>query len=137
MTYRFENLDIWKLARIFVNLIYLKTKLFPKDELFCLVSQMRRAALSILLNITEGSDRKSDVEFVRFLRIAFTSMEEVIAAGFIALDQRYFTQIDLDEICKNANILGLKINALIKYLQSSNAGSFKKNASRLNSKAND
>ena len=98
MTYRFENLDVWKLARQFVNLIYLITKKFPKDELFGLTSQMRRAALSILLNITEGSDRKSDVEFIRFLRIAYTSMEEVIAASYISLDQGYINQAELENI---------------------------------------
>ena len=130
MAYRFENLEVWILARIFVNLIYDKTKKYPKDELFSLTNQVRRAAVSVMLNITEGSDRKSDIEFIRFLRIAFTSMEEVLAASFIALDQKYILQTDLDEIFKSANLLGLKINALIKYLNSSSAGSLKKNASR-------
>lgn len=74
MTYRFENLEVWKLARQFVNVIYTITKDFPKEEQFDLISQIRRAALSIVLNITEGNDRKSDVEFIRFLRISYTSM---------------------------------------------------------------
>src|SRR3989339_639281 len=113
MTYRFENLDVWKLARVFVNLIYSKTKTFPKEEQFALTSQMRRAALSVLLNITEGSDRKSDIEFIRFLRISFGSMQEVVAASYIATDQNYCLTADLDEILQNANILGQKINGLI------------------------
>lgn len=132
MTYRFENLDVWKLARLFVNLIYTKTKKFPKDEMFGLTSQIRRASVSIMLNITEGSDRKSDVEFTRFLRIAFTSMEEVVAASYIAFDQQYIVQSDLDQIIQSANVLGLKINALIKYLQTVKAGSLKKNAPQPN-----
>lgn len=116
MSYRFENLDIWKLARQFVNVIYTITKDFPKDEQFGMTSQIRRAALSILLNITEGSDRKSDLEFIRFLRIAFTSMEEVIAANYIALDQGYISQERFDFIYEKSNILAKKINALINYL---------------------
>jgi four helix bundle protein len=70
MSYRFENLQVWQLAREFTKVIYEITKIFPKDELYCLTSQMRRASVSIVLNIAEGSDRKSDVEFIRFLRIA-------------------------------------------------------------------
>ena len=118
--YRFENLEVWKLAREFVKVIYTITKDFPKDEMFGLTSQMRRASLSILLNITEGSDRKSDKEFIRFLRIAYTSMEEVIAACYVSLDQKYISQERFNFIYKSSNVLGKKINALIKYLNKSN-----------------
>lgn len=117
MTYRFENLDVWKLARQFVNLIYTKTKSFPNDELFGLTSQLRRAAISILLNITEGSDRKSDIEFIRFLRIAYTSMEETLAAGYVGVDQGYLTKEEFQAIYDASNVLGKKLNALIKSLQ--------------------
>ncbi|MBI4427394.1 MAG: four helix bundle protein [Candidatus Magasanikbacteria bacterium] len=61
MVYRFENLEIWKLAREYANLIYSVTKQFPKEELFALSNQLRRAGLSVMLNITEGSDRKSEL----------------------------------------------------------------------------
>lgn len=117
MAYRFENLDVWQLARKFANTIYNVTKTFPKDELFGMTSQLRRAALSIGLNIAEGSDRKSDVEFIRFLRIAYTSMEEVIAASFIALDQNYLNQENFNDIYEQSNILGRKLNALINSLR--------------------
>lgn len=116
MYYRFENLEVWKLAREFVNLIYTLTKSFPKEELFALTSQIRRAAISIMLNITEGSDRKSDIEFIRFLRIAFTSLEEVVSALYIALDQKYITQKQFDELYPKTNFLSKKINSLINYL---------------------
>ena len=117
MTYRFENLEVWKLARQFVHVIYTISKDFPQQEQFGMTSQIRRVALSILLNITEGSDRKSDVEFIRFLRIAYTSMEEVIAASYIALDQHYITQERFDFIYEKSNTVGKKINALINYLK--------------------
>ncbi|MBI4992711.1 MAG: four helix bundle protein [Candidatus Magasanikbacteria bacterium] len=116
MYYRFENLEVWKLAREFVNLIYTLTRSFPKEELFALTSQIRRAAISIMLNITEGSDRKSDIEFIRFLRIALTSLEEVVSALYIALDQKYITQKQFDELYPKTNFLSKKINSLINYL---------------------
>lgn len=117
MAYRFENLEVWKLARKFVNDMYEITRVFPKEELFGMTSQIRRAALSILLNITEGSDRKSDVEFIRFLRIAYTSMEEVVAACFVALDQKYMTQQQFDRMYENSHLLGKKINALLQSIK--------------------
>ncbi len=115
--YRFEKLDVWKLARQFVNVIYKISKEFPKDELFCLTSQIRRATLSIMLNITEGSDRKSDQEFIRFLRIAFTSMEEVIACTYVALDQGYMSKERFNFIYDKSNELAKKLNALINSLK--------------------
>ncbi len=119
--FRFENLEIWKFARQLVNTIYTTSKNFPKEELFCLISQIRRAALSIMLNITEGSDRKSDQEFIRFLRISFTSLEEVIACLYIALDQKYINQETFNSIYQESNLLAKKINALINSLRASAA----------------
>ena len=119
MEFRFENLEIWKEARVFVNDVYVASSNFPRDEMFGMVSQLRRASLSVLLNITEGSDRGSDKEFIRFLRMANTSLQEVIAAYFIALDQKYVTKTEFDEIYQKSHILSKKINALIRYLNKS------------------
>jgi len=116
MSFRFENLEVWKLARNFVVEIYKITIKFPKDELFGLTSQIRRAAISINLNIAEGSDRKSDIEFKRFLRIALTSLEEVVTALYIALDQNFINQQEFDKLYSQANQLAAKLNALINSL---------------------
>ena len=117
MGFRFEKLEVWKDARKFVNKIYEVTKTFPSEERFGLVDQLRRAALSIVLNIAEGSDRKSDKEFARFLRTSITSVEEVVTALYIALDQRYLTQEKFDELYPDANQLVARINALISSLK--------------------
>lgn len=116
MSYRFEQLEVWKLARQFVHVMYIVTKEFPDDEKYGLTNQLRRAAVSIMLNIAEGSDRKSDKEFVRFLRISYTSLLEVISGCYIAIDQKYISKERFDFIYEKSNILGRKINALIKYL---------------------
>lgn len=114
--FRFERLEVWQLSRIFVSEIYKITRKFPKDELFGIVSQLRRAGISILLNIAEGSDRKSDIEFRRFLRISLTSLEEVVSGLYISLDQKFVSQKEFDELYKNAHKLSAKLGALINSL---------------------
>ena len=116
MSFRFEKLTVWQDARTFINHIYKVTRDFPKEGRFGLIDQLRRAAVSVALNIAEGSDRKSDAEFKRFLRMAIGSCEEVVTALYIALDQKYLKQSELDSLYKEANMLVAKINALIKSL---------------------
>ncbi|MBI2621257.1 MAG: four helix bundle protein [Candidatus Levybacteria bacterium] len=89
---------------------------FPSEEKFGLTNQIRRAAISIALNIAEGSDKKSDAEFKRFLRMAIGSCEEVITGFYIALDQKYVPEKDFDIIYEQANMLVAKLNALVKSL---------------------
>ncbi len=116
MSFRFEDLTIWQEARKFTSIIYKITKAFPKEERFGLIDQLRRAAVSIALNIAEGSDRKSDLEFRRYLRMAIGSCEEVVTALYISLDQEYINKEKFDIIYSNANILVARINALINSL---------------------
>ena len=72
----FQNLIVWQKAHEWVLNIYALTKTFPKEELFGLTSQLRRAAVSIPANIAEGFKRRSYIEKVRFYNIAQSSLEE-------------------------------------------------------------
>ncbi|MFH0936865.1 MAG: four helix bundle protein [Candidatus Daviesbacteria bacterium] len=114
MKFRFEDLRVWQDARGFVGSIYSITKNFPGNEKFGLIDQLRRAAVSIALNIAEGSDRKSDTEFRRYLRMAITSTEEVVTALFIALDQGYIRKSDFEKLYQESHMIVAKLNALIK-----------------------
>jgi len=116
MKFRFEKLEVWQDARKFISHIYSLTGGFPKCEIFGLTDQLRRAAVSIALNIAEGSDRKSDMEFRRYLRMALTSTNEVVSALYIALDQKYLNQSEFNNFYEEANILAAKINAFIRKL---------------------
>jgi four helix bundle protein len=89
---RFEDILAWQKARSLTNSIYKETSdgAFAKD--YSLRDQIRRAAVSIMLNIAEGFGRKTDREFKQFLVQAHGSCAEVQAALYIALDQKYISQ---------------------------------------------
>jgi|SRR3989344_359088 len=112
--FRFEKLTVWNDARKFVSLIYKITDTFPQRERFGLVDQIRRAAVSISLNIAEGSNKNSDPDFRRFLRMAQGSVNEVVTGLYLALDQKLVNQKQFDEAYESALILNAKLNALIK-----------------------
>ena len=107
-------MTVWNDARKFVSLIYKITDTFPQRERFGLVDQIRRAAVSISLNIAEGSNKNSDPDFRRFLRMAQGSVNEVVTGLYLALDQKLVNQKQFDEAYESALILNAKLNALIK-----------------------
>jgi len=103
--HNFRKLKVYQKAIDFSVLIYELTKTFPKEELFGLTSQIRRAVVSISLNIAEGSGNKSSKEFKRFLEIALRSTYEVMSCLEIALKLNYLKEenhkiliADADEI---------------------------------------
>jgi len=112
--FRFEKLEVWKDSRAFVSLVYRVTGSFPKQERFGIVDQTRRAALSIVLNIAEGSTRKSDPDFTRYLIMAQGSVNEVVAAFYVALDLNYVDQEQFDVIYDRCSHLNARLNALMK-----------------------
>lgn len=71
--HRYKDLKFWQLSRTFCSDIYIITKSFPDDEKFGLISQLRRASVSIPSNIAEGASRSSNKDFNRFLTIALGS----------------------------------------------------------------
>lgn len=90
--HNFKELKVWQKSRIFVKNLFLLTKQFPKDERFELVSQMRRAAISIPSNIAEGSGRNSNKDFRRFLNIAISSAYELETQIIISFDLGYISE---------------------------------------------
>ena len=114
--FRFERLDAWQMARQLNRSIYRLTKTFPKDEMFALTSQLRRASVSVSSNIAEGSGRNSDKDFAHFLEIAYGSLMETVSQCFLALDEGYLTQKDFDSLAGDADKLAGKIVALSKSL---------------------
>ena len=114
---KFRNLQIWQLAMEFVTAIYLLSAAFPVDERFRLTNQIRRAAVSIALNIAEGSGSGSDMEFRRFLKMALRSAYEVMAALEIASNLKLAKQDIIEARLQDADQLSAMISGLIKKLK--------------------
>ena len=114
----FEDLTVWQDAREFTNKIYILTKKFPKEELYGLTSQIRRATVSIMSNIAEGFDRRSDKELTNFLSIARASSSEVQNDLYIALDLNYISQVEFNQSYQKAKKIAKQINGLMTYLKS-------------------
>ena len=114
--FRFEKLEVWQQARKLNRKIYECTRLFPEEERYALVSQIRRASVSVASNIAEGSGRNSDADFSRFLEISYGSLMEVISQLYLALDVKYITEIQMKEISDAAHGLSAQIIALSRAL---------------------
>ena len=93
----YKELIVWQKSLLLVKQIYLVTQNFPKSELYGLMSQMRRAAVSIPSNIAEGQTRNSRAEFSQFLAIAHGSLAELETQMIISKDLGYVTQKQFDE----------------------------------------
>ena len=95
MHFKYEELEIWQLAVELIREVYTVLKKFPADERFDLISQGKRAVVSIALNIAEGSGRRTDRDFSLFVNRATTSLLEVDAVLKIGLALEYVTREDL------------------------------------------
>jgi four helix bundle protein len=113
----FRNFEIWKRAISFTKELYLVTKLFPEQEKFGLISQLRRASVSVASNIAEGASRKSDADFCRFLEIALGSCYELETQLIIAKELSYIDNPMFDELLAEITILEKQINQFIGKLR--------------------
>ena len=100
---RWEKLDVWKLADELAYQVYLTTRSFPKEEIYGLTSQLRRAALSVPTNIVEGYSRKGDKELARFLNISLGSMAEAKYLIYFSHRLEYLKDEEYDNL-KNGYI---------------------------------
>ncbi len=98
-----KSLNIYQAIRELTKEAYKISKLLPGDEKFNMISQIRRAALSVKLNFAEGSTRKSSVERKRYLEISRGSIVEIDAAIETAYDLNYFVLTDLQTLGEHLN----------------------------------
>ena len=87
-TYYFEKLEVWKLSKDLVKEVYLITNNFPNEEKFNIVSQIRRAVISIPTNLSEGSSRSTRKDQANFTTISFSSLMEVLNLLILHLLER-------------------------------------------------
>ena len=114
----YHKLFIWQKARKLVSIIYQVSGKFPDSEKHGLTSQIRRAAISIVLNIVEGHKRsKSQKEFWRFLNIADGSLVEVEACLELALDLQFISTADYIRADEGRKELAIMLTAFIKKIK--------------------
>ena len=112
----YRNLEVWKQAHLIVLDVYRLTSSYPKEELYGLVSQTRRAAASVPTNIAEGCGRGSDADFGRFLQIALGSATELDYHLLLACDLGYIDQTTLTSLSSNLDRVRKMLNAFLKRL---------------------
>jgi four helix bundle protein len=113
----YTELVAWQKAMDFVEAVYQVSKTFPKDELFGLTSQVRRAAVSIPSNVAEGQSRRSSREFLQFLSIARGSLSEVETQLIISKRLNYLSREQLTDLKHKSAELGRVINGLTNAIQ--------------------
>ena len=116
MEFGYEKLDVAKLAKRLITDIYKLTEDFPDKEKFGLTNQVRRAIVSVLLNIAEGSTRSSNKEFNQFIRISLGSLVEVDCGLKIGIDLYYLNEEDYQKLEPIIKELYFKLIGLTKYL---------------------
>jgi four helix bundle protein len=114
--YRFEKLVVWQKAMDFSQKVYAATRGFPRDEVYGLTSQFRRAATSIPLNIAEGSACKTRKEFVQFLHIALRSLYEVVTVIRLSGRFGYLTNAESAALERDIAEVGRLLQGLINSL---------------------
>jgi four helix bundle protein len=112
-----ENLDVWKKGIDFVIDIYRATEKFPSEEKFGLISQLRRASVSIPSNIAEGAARKSDKEFLYFLSNAQGSASEVSTEILISLKLGYLNHEHYGDLQSKLDEIGKMITGLCTHIK--------------------
>jgi four helix bundle protein len=117
---RFEDLECWKEARALVRQIYefTKKKKFSMD--FELKNQIRRSAVSIMANVAEGFHRNSNKDLLKFLDYSRSSIAETLSHAYVALDQDYIVEPEMETLKQQADLVWKKINNLISYLNKHN-----------------
>ncbi|QDT00478.1 four helix bundle protein [Adhaeretor mobilis] len=115
----FRNLEVWKLAHQFTLIVYEVTKVFPGDERFGLVSQLRRASCSIGSNLAEGCGRGSDADFARFVQMSQGSASEVDYQLLLSRDLGFLPDEEYQTITEKLGSTRRMLNALLSRLRKS------------------
>ena len=114
--HRFKKLEVYQKALKFTGEVYRFSNLLPNDERFGIVSQLRRATTSIVLNIAEGAGAGSDMEFKRFLRMSLRSTYEVNSIFDIIKELGLIDSEIVENLRKNLDEISAMISGLIKSL---------------------
>lgn len=114
---RFEDLNVWQMARKYRHEIYKVSSKFPKREEYHLTAQIRDASISITANISEGYGRYHFRENIQFCRISRGSINETLDHLYTALDEKYISKAEFDRLYPQGREVERAINGYIGYLK--------------------
>jgi four helix bundle protein len=117
MAFKFEKLEVWQKAVEFSFQIHELTRRFPKEELYILTGQIKRAADSIALNIAEGSTGQTNAEFRQFIGYAIRSAIEVVSCLYLAKRRSLIDNRNFNDLYNEAEIIIKMLQALRKSLK--------------------
>ena len=115
----YKKLKVWELSHELTLEVYQKTSVFPKEELFGLTSQLRRASSSIPTNIAEGCGRNSNKDFAQFLNISLGSLNEVTYFILLAKDLNYINIEEYSKLTDECNEIKAMLIGLINKIRTS------------------
>ena len=113
----YKNLDVWKKCRKLASSVYEVSKGFPKEEVFGLTSQIRRAAVSVVSNLAEGCGRQHAKDAIQIFYIARGSLYELETQLYVALDQKYIVETAFETLMTEVTSCKQMLNGLIKYFK--------------------
>ncbi|PIR37289.1 MAG: hypothetical protein COV34_03575 [Candidatus Zambryskibacteria bacterium CG10_big_fil_rev_8_21_14_0_10_42_12] len=113
----YKELRVWQEAKDLSISVYKQTQDFPKSELYGLISQLRRSAVSVPSNIAEGRHRGTRKDFIQFLRIANGSLAELETQLNIAHELNYIKDIDYKNFTNHISTVSKMLNGMIKKLE--------------------
>ena len=113
---RFEDLECWQAARELTQYVYKLTKKEKFSRDFGLINQIRESSTSSMGNTAEGFHRNSNKDFMRFLGYSRSSIAETVSHSYVAFDQEYIDEQELEEVKRLADIAWKKSNNFISYL---------------------
>jgi four helix bundle protein len=124
----YRTLKVWHKGRRLTQAIYQATAGFPKEELYGLTSQMRRASVSIPSNIAEGCGRGGDAEMARYMRMALGSASELQSALVLARDQQFLQANDYESLSCDVSEVKRMLTGLIRKFAARRADSASRKA---------
>ena len=110
--FSFEKLDVWQLSRELTVDVYKLTNLFPTEERYNLISQMRRSSISVSSNIVEGSGRTTGADQARFSEIAYGSLMELLNQLIASFDLEYIEENEYNTLRSKIEVISYKLNNL-------------------------
>ncbi|MBS1609718.1 MAG: four helix bundle protein [Bacteroidetes bacterium] len=113
----FRKYEVWQLSHMLVLEIYKVTQKFPQSEMYGITNQMRRAAVSVPTNISEGCGRNTDAEFARFIHIAAGSANETEYLVQLSFDLKFLDEDYYRDLTEKINLVKKKLFHLNKSLQ--------------------